>query len=200
MASRDLDPDVARRMGREEMAPHLGVRRSTPDPFPIKGPPRRRWRVALVAMVVVLLPPVLTLVYYSGRTAESAEVRLTVAAVPEDATVQLDGVEIGGPSPKVLYVRPGPHLVTVKHDGFERFDRALDLQRGNDVNLPVVLARSTAVPDAGPPAATASAATQAPRRPPGATPHARPKRKAAAPPAPTRPGVLYLDLKTGNVR
>jgi hypothetical protein len=85
-----------------------------------------RWFAALVPPVKVEPPPV-------ARAGS-----LMVASTPTDATVTLDGHEVGR-TPTQLSLVPGTHTMTVAHEGYEAETRTLAVKSGETRELELAL-------------------------------------------------------------
>ncbi|MCA9714792.1 MAG: PEGA domain-containing protein, partial [Myxococcales bacterium] len=70
--------------------------------------------------------------------AGAIQAALTLVVTPSDAKVSVDGVEQGGPSPVVVSVVPGKHLVRITHDAHLDFQTEVDVTAAG-LSLPVTM-------------------------------------------------------------
>ncbi len=136
---------------------------SAPIPAATEGwAPRTAWRRHLattVAVVAVGAAAAAALVLAISRPQPSfpplapavggqahAPAHLTISVVPPDASVEIDGRAIDGPSPFVATnIAAGKHLIRVHRAGHTPWTRELDVPSG-PLNVPVILGT---IPDAG---------------------------------------------------
>jgi serine/threonine-protein kinase len=179
------------------------------NPEPPKAPPSKA-RVAVLigaALSLVLIlsliprtaskPPVSSLNAATPGPASSgaAQVRVSLRAHPDTATLTLDGKALG-PSPySGAHVRDGKqHELTVNAAGYQ--PRTLSIQFDHDVDLEVGLAQTNASPSDGQPPSLSSSAGAGARKNAAAGP-LRPRVSGAAPKKATdRDLDPYRDLPT----
>ncbi len=69
---------------------------------------------------------------------------LTVTTIPAGASVVIDGRQTAGPTPVSVEIRPGPHTIVVRRDGFAPQARPLEARFGRAVIVSLELARAGA--------------------------------------------------------
>jgi tetratricopeptide (TPR) repeat protein len=139
LCRRALAKDPARRIASmDEFAEAL-------TPFAVQR--SRRGRVAVVAAALALLALLAGAVFYVKTDYGTVEVRMNDASA--DVKVAVDGNEItltdGG---RVTKLRPGPHALEVKGEGFESETKLFKVTRGKNTLMEVELKPK---PPAGPP-------------------------------------------------
>jgi hypothetical protein len=67
---------------------------------------------------------------------------VTVTTTPSGALVVLDGKPVAGVTPLSVDVRPGPHSLVVRHDGYSSENRAIEARFGRSLIVTLDLERS----------------------------------------------------------
>ena len=98
---------------------------------------------------VMVQPPTAAPMAVAAEPPRVPKGHLTIAVMPADAIVEIDGVELAGPSPFVATdLTVGAHQLRVAREGHVAWSRVVDVPDGQ-LHLPIMLAPATAVPASG---------------------------------------------------